>query len=257
MVLARELRKHAVGLAQRRIGPLDDRLQVLAACGEARSQVVQDQAEPVGERLAHDVVDEVDVDLLAVVLERQEALAGARLRVRDHLERRRRLRLRGVRLRRLAVDVLLAEERGRPDDAGGILAEVLEAGVRDVHHDDRLAGIRAFVAIRPLAWHRHVDGGDTSHLRSRDPHVLAGDQERPVVEDPADLVAATGAARPLGDEDQRDRGQQRGCCDNPSHQPGGTSLGSHLPSRLPPSRNGFDPAMGCVAPPGQRVKVPN
>ena len=70
----------------------------LAGCGEARRQVVpprretgpevvEDQAETVGVGLLHDVVDEVEVDRLAVRLQRQEALSLPRLALGDLLRR--------------------------------------------------------------------------------------------------------------------------------------------------------------------------
>src|SRR3954468_8552192 len=100
----------AVGLAQSGIRALDDRLQIATASREAGAQVVQDQAEAVGERLAHDVVDAVDVHFLAVVLNRQELLASARLPGGDHLERRGRLGARSMWLRGLAVHILLTQK---------------------------------------------------------------------------------------------------------------------------------------------------
>ena len=65
-------------------GAVDDLGEVVAAGGEPGAEVVEDQAEAVGVGLAHDVVDEVEVDRLAVRLERQEALALAGLALLDH-----------------------------------------------------------------------------------------------------------------------------------------------------------------------------
>ena len=61
---------------------LTSRLDVVAAAGEAGAEFVEDQPEAlrVGQRL--DVVDQVRVDAGAVAAERQQVLAGARLRRR-------------------------------------------------------------------------------------------------------------------------------------------------------------------------------
>src|SRR5205814_4117981 len=133
-----KVREHAVRLAKRRVGPLDDRLERLASAREARSQVVENQAEAVRVRLAHDVLHEVEVDLLAVVLERKEVLSSAWLIARDDVHRRRRGAPRSARLSGLAIHVLLAEERLGPDQARGVRAEVLEAWIADVHDDHGL-----------------------------------------------------------------------------------------------------------------------
>ena len=67
----------------------------------------------------------------------------------------------------LAVDVLLPQERLGADQAGGVLAEVLEAGLVDLHHDHRLAGIRRAVLVHPLAGQRHLDGRHRPTWRRR------------------------------------------------------------------------------------------
>ena len=81
----------AVDVAQRRVGPLDRRLDVGAAAGEAGAEFVEDQAEALRVGQFVDVVDQVRVDAGAVVLQRQQVLAGAGLAGRDLLQRRRRL----------------------------------------------------------------------------------------------------------------------------------------------------------------------
>src|SRR5436190_2151690 len=123
-----ELREHRRGLVREGLelgqrpaklaeGPrelLKTLLERLAALGGRLGGGVRVVDEP-GDLLAHDVLDQIEVDLAPVVLERQEALAGTGLPARDLLERRGRGDARGPRLRRLAVDVLLAEEGLRPD----------------------------------------------------------------------------------------------------------------------------------------------
>ena len=139
VVLVGEDLEDAVGLAQGRVGAVDDGAEVVAAGGEAGAEVVEDEAEAVAVGGAVDVLDQVEVDGLAVVLERQQALAlpGP---VLDLLELGRRLLAGGAGLGRGAVDELLADQRLRADDAGGVLAEVLEGVVGDVQDDDGLAG---------------------------------------------------------------------------------------------------------------------
>ena len=90
--------EHPVGLAERRVGAVDHLAEVLAAAGEAGAELVEDQPEAVAVGRAVDVLDQVEVDRLAVVLERQQALARAGLAVRDLLElgRRRRARRRAA-----------------------------------------------------------------------------------------------------------------------------------------------------------------
>ena len=70
-------------------------------------------------------------------------------------------------------------------------AEVLEAGVGDLHHDHGLARNRlrlaVFVAV-DLAGQGDVDGLDFADVGAGDPDLLASDHERAVVEDAADDV---------------------------------------------------------------------
>ena len=168
----------------------------------------------------------------------------------------------GARLGRLALDELLADQRLRPDQAARVLAEVLERGIVDPHHDHGLAGIGAAVLQRGLvvAGHGHV--GDYADVGPGDPDLLALDQETGVVEDRADLVDVVVAAGGRADGENRDRGsdgEQYGR--DPPHGPGGTSVGSHSPSSNLPPRNGWSvgdgqPAFAWVAAPGQRVNGP-
>ena len=111
----------AVGFAEVRVRPFDRRLDVGASTGEGGPEFVEDEAEAlrVGQRV--DVVDQVGVDAGAVVLERQQALAGAGLSGGDDAQRRRRLGAGRPRQGRPAVDVLLADQRLGPDDAVRVL----------------------------------------------------------------------------------------------------------------------------------------
>ena len=85
-VLAGKACEHLVGLAERRVRPLDDLLELVATRRQGCAQVVEDQAEAVRIGLAHDVVDQVEVHGLAVLLQRQQVLALAALAIADHLE---------------------------------------------------------------------------------------------------------------------------------------------------------------------------
>ncbi len=149
-VLACERAEHLVGLAQCRVRTLDDLRELLAAGREAGAEAVDDQPEAVRIRLAHDVVDEVEVDRRAVAVERQQILARTRLVLGNQLELRRRLGARSARLRRLTLDELLADQRLRADQAGGVGAEVLEPGLGDLEDDDRLARIGGAVLADDL-----------------------------------------------------------------------------------------------------------
>ena len=126
----REDREHLVELAQRRVGPADHRAQVLAAAREARPELVQDDREALTVRAAHHAADQVLADRRDRVRRGQQVLARAGLAVRDLPQRRRRRIALGARLRRDALDQLLADHRLEPDLALGVAAEVLEAGVR-------------------------------------------------------------------------------------------------------------------------------
>ena len=83
VVLVGEDLEDAVGLAQGGVGAVDDGAEVVAAGGEAGAEVVEDEPEAVAVGGAVDVLDQVEVDGLAVVLERQQALALPRSRPRS------------------------------------------------------------------------------------------------------------------------------------------------------------------------------
>ena len=83
VVLVGEDLQHAVGLAQGGVGAVDDLAEVVAAGREAGAEVVEDEPEAVAVGGAVDVLDQVEVDGLAVVLQRQQALALPRSRPRS------------------------------------------------------------------------------------------------------------------------------------------------------------------------------
>ena len=76
-VLVGEDLEDAVGLAQGGVGAVDDLAELVAAGREAGSEVVEDEAEAVAVGDAVDVLEQVEVHRLAVVLQRQQALALA------------------------------------------------------------------------------------------------------------------------------------------------------------------------------------
>ena len=103
-VLVGEDREHLVGLAQRRVGAVDDLVELLAAAGQAGAELAQQDREalPVGQ--PQDVVDQVEVDRRARVLDRQQALALA-VALLDPAQ------LGRVGRAGLALDELLADQR--------------------------------------------------------------------------------------------------------------------------------------------------
>ena len=67
LVLVRQDLQDLVGLPERRVGPVDHRVQVRAARRQARAELVEDQREPLADRLLGDVLDDVRVDRRARV----------------------------------------------------------------------------------------------------------------------------------------------------------------------------------------------
>ncbi len=180
-------------------------------------------------------------------------------------ERRGRLRAWRPGQGRAAVDELLADQRLRPDQAAGVAAEVLEAGVGDVHHDHRLAGDRDRLAVFVLdgfAGLGDVDRFDRADVGAGDADLLAVDHEGAVVEDRPDPVAAGFAAAGDQQDDDDDRHHQCRREDQPfDHGPGGASAGLHseLLTLLPANGGlvyGLEPSAALwVAPPGQRRRT--
>ena len=115
-------------------------------------------------------------------VDRQQVLALARPGV-DLAQLRRRGAARRARLRRRALDELLADQRLRADRAVRVLAEAWKPGSSMLQDDRRLL-------VR-----RDVERLDRADLGAGDLHVLARDHERGVVEDRPDPVAAAAVAR--------------------------------------------------------------
>src|SRR5439155_20039917 len=134
---------------------------------------------------------------------------------------------------------------------------VLESGVGDVELDDRLAGIRLAVGVDGLAGQGNPLADDRADPRPGHANVLAVDDEVAVVEVGAhDVIGAAATEGPERRQGRHHGDHGKGYRDRSSHGPGGTSDGLHWPISAPSSRNGFEPAIGWVAPPGQRVYTP-
>ena len=188
LVLLGEDLQHLVDLLQRRVGAADDHAQVLAAAGDADAEVGEDDRQALAHRLAHDVVEQVDVDRLGVVLDRQQVLALARRPPRSARAPAAAPRRRA----RCSVSVH-STKRSPISDCGrtmqlASLAEVLVAGVLDVEHDGGLVVLG------------DVDRVDRADAHAGDLDVLAGDDEAGVLEDRADLVARRPRRPRQGDE---------------------------------------------------------
>ena len=101
-------------------------------------------------------------------------------------------------------------------------------------------------------------------LAPGDPHVLAGDEEAAVVEDRPDLVGAAAVPLAAGRDEASAAGRPASAHDrdDPPHGPGGTSDGRTSGSELAAAEQvavvgeRVGARIGCVAPPGQRVKSP-
>jgi hypothetical protein len=222
--------EHAARFLQRRVRAPYRGVEVVAAGGEAGAELVEQQREPLVGRRAERRVDEVDVD--------RRVRVGQRDRRRLTAVRAKRRALRGA---RRALDELLADQRLRLDRAVGVAAERREL-LADPHLDAR------------LVLRRELDVDDAAGLRPGDLHVLAGDQERGVVEDRVDAVVAalrTAAARRA----QRQPGEHRAQGRRRSREaPHGLSCGLHCASG---ASNGFDlSGAACDAAPGQRLTMP-
>ena len=235
--------EQAVGVAKIGVGALDRRRDVRSPPGQGGAEFVEDQPEAlrVGQRV--DVVDQVGVDAGAVVLDRQQPLARARLAFGDLFQRWRRLAARRPWQGRPAIEVLLADQRLRADQAGGVFAEVLEARVFDVHHDHGLArdrfGLAVFVAV-DLTREADPDRFDFADVGAGDADLLALDHEGAVVEEAAHDVAVVAAVRGRDQHDRDDDGdEQEG--DQPFFEAAffhGASAGLHCAEVTPEPVNG-------------------
>ncbi len=222
LVLGGQDAKHGVEFAQRRVGVADDRVQIAAAARQAGAEFVEDDRQPFALGAAADVAHEVDVDGAGGVFEGHVVLPRPFPAGWDGGQRRRQRRADGPFLGGNAVDVLLADQRLDLDRAGGVGAEVLEAGVFDVQRDRR-PGLR-----------RGHHFAHDARLDAVDQHVLAGDQVAGVVEDGAHGVAP--ARTPRGGRKQ-DRCRQSGCAQPPGYPYGPPSPPDGLrpqPRILPP-----------------------
>jgi hypothetical protein len=253
--VAREVGEHLVLLgedpedlvrrAQGRVRAADRLVEVRAAAGQAGAELVEDDRQALALGQARDVVDQVDVDRLGGALDRQQVLARAALALGDLAQRRRRLLALRARLRRRALDVLLADERLRADRALRVGAEVLERGLGDLEHD-RSAVVVGHVELVDLA---DVDAGDAD--------VLPGDEREGVVEDRADLVArGVGVVAGPGAE-HRDHGGRREHERDDEDAP--SWPGQHQPLVAVEAvvlEGGEPSAAAWVAAPGQRLLKP-
>ena len=106
---------------------------------------------------------------------------------------------------------------------------------------------------------------DLADLRARDHHVLAGDRERGVVEDRADLVVAAVVAARAHADDERDQHAHDGerairtaASTRLPHGPTGLlARVAVVGGQLAVVGNGFEPSgAGCVAAPGQKRLPP-
>ena len=108
--------QNLVDLEKRRVGLLHRFPKILAAGRQTGSQFVEDDPETLRVRQAVDVVDQVEVNRLGVVLDRQQIFAGTGLTVGDLVEREWWLAAGGTGLGHPAVEEFLADQRLRPDD---------------------------------------------------------------------------------------------------------------------------------------------
>ena len=170
--------EHAVDLLERRVGTADDRVDLLAAAGEAGAELVEDQREPLPVGQAHDVVDQVEVDRPLGVRHRQQVLALARPRGRSSpAPAAARVPTARFCVGEHSTNFSPISDCGRTWQLG-VAAEVLVRRVVDGEHD------------RGLEVGRDVERVDLADLHAGDLDVLAGDHEAGVVEDRAHLVAA-------------------------------------------------------------------
>ncbi len=187
-------------------------MQVLASAGQAGAQLVEDDRQALAEGQAQDVVDQVEVHRVLGLGHREQVLPGAGLSARNALERQRRGRPRGVGLGGGALDELLPDQGLRPDDAGGVAAEVVEPRLGDGQDDGRLldVGGRAFQGERDAVALGYVQLLDAAHLDPGDLHVLARNDREGAVEDGPHPVLPPGArARGQHGDDGRARPHQR------------------------------------------------
>src|SRR5205085_10236912 len=123
-----------------------------------------------------------------VRLDREEVLPGARLTVRNDVERGRRLGARSPRLSGLTLHELLAEQGLWANQARSVLAEVLEGALIDVEDNHRLSRVGTAVLMSALVRAGDVDGVDRANPRAGDPHLFARNHEGAVIGHGSNLV---------------------------------------------------------------------
>ena len=114
--LAAEDAQRLARLAQARVGAAQHLAQVVGPTGQPGAQLGHDQPQPVAVGPAQDVVDEVDRDRRAGLLDRYPAAVGQAL----------------VGGARLTVHEVLADQRLGADLAAGVAAQIGEAGLGDL-----------------------------------------------------------------------------------------------------------------------------
>ncbi len=200
--LASRMLQDLVGLAQRRDGAAQRRLDVLAAGGDADPELGEQEPEALARGPAQDVEHEVGRDRARGLLD------GDRARRRAGLPSR------------VAVEVVLADERLRLDLAEDVLVEAGEARQRDGDRRER-AGRRALdVELLDLA--------DDDPLGAQ---VRAlGEAEGVVEHDRVALVVRRAGRGHRERRGARDRERQQGDEQPPDHGPIGTWEASQLKS---------------------------
>src|ERR1700722_4870121 len=193
LVLGGEDAEHLFEFAQRRVGAVQDRVQVAAAPGESGAEFVDDDRQPLVLRQVVDVADLVDSHRTGGLLDGEQPLARAFVPCGDLVQRGRQRRAFGSGLGGQAINVLLADQRLWLDRAGGVDPKVLEAGIGDVQRH------------RSLALRGGRNGADGADLDAVDLDVLATDHVAGIVEDRAHRVATT---RTAGRSGEQDRGNQ-------------------------------------------------
>ena len=195
VAVARQVGEHAVlvgedgedlvGLLERRVGVGDRLAQVAAAPGQAGAQLVEDDGQPLAVGQAQRVVEQVEVDRLGRLADRQQVLPLAGAAAGSCAAAAASCAFSGRGWVGRALHELLADQRLRADRALRVGAEVVEAGAVDAQHH------------RGLVVGRDVERLDLADLDAGDLDVLAGDDREGVHEDrPHAVAAARRCSRP-------------------------------------------------------------
>ncbi len=178
--------EHPPRARERRVGLPDRVVQLARPPRQPGAQLVDDQRQPLPVGHPDRGEDQVQVDRHLVAAQRDRRRLVARRAQRGRPRRA-----------RVTLDVLLADQRLRPDPAAGIGAERPEALV-DLH----------LHAGAPVI--RQLDVLDLADLGAGDLHVLAGDQVRGVVEERVDAVGLLAGTARAGQRNRGDAGRQDG-----------------------------------------------